>query len=130
MFGLIFFTLVLLGFLVWMNQKKRTARNRVMPTNMEEILSTEVDYYRKLSTEEKERFKIEVRLFLQETRIEGIGTTIDDTDRLLIAASAIIPIFGFPEWHYRNLTDVLVYKDHFNESFQAEGTNRSLMGMV
>jgi Mlc titration factor MtfA (ptsG expression regulator) len=63
-------------------------------------------------------------------RIEGVGLEISDTDRMFIASSAIIPIFGFPAWRYKNLTNVILYPDTFNKDFQYEGEERNIMGMV
>jgi hypothetical protein len=42
----------------------------------------------------------------------------------------VIPIFGFPEWKYKNLTNVILYPDTFDKDFQFEGENRNIMGMV
>ncbi|KIC91208.1 zinc-dependent peptidase [Flavihumibacter sp. ZG627] len=129
MFGVLFFILVVIGFAWW--KSRPINPNPDLPvSDIETILNKEVHYFTKLSELDKSRFIKEVISFLNGTRIEGIGTEIDDTDKLLVAASAVIPIFGFPEWHYRNLTDVLIYKNHFNEDFQAEGRNRPYMGMV
>lgn len=130
MFGLIFFAIVIIAYLYWRYGQQQTRAAVSIPADLEHILEDQVAYYKKLSTVEKSRFCSEVRTFLQETRIDPIGTTINDTDRVLVAASAVIPIFGFPEWHYSNLTDVLIYDDHFNAEFQAEGRNRQYMGMV
>lgn len=130
MFGLIFFITIIAAYLYWRHYQQRRSQTVSIPADLETILEAQVAYYKKLSSSEKTRFANEVRGFLQETRIEPIGTTIDETDRLLVAASAVIPIFGFPEWHYTNLTDVLIYDDHFNAEFQAEGRNRQYMGMV
>ena len=55
-------------------------------------------------------------------------TTLDE---LLIASSAVIPIFGFDDWEYKNLSTVLLYPDTFNKDFQfEEGSDRNVMGMV
>lgn len=130
MFGLIFFGTIIIAWLFWRYSQRQRRATVPIPAGLENILETQVAYYRKLIPAEKQRFILEVKGFLQETRIDPIGTTIDDTDRVLVAASAVIPIFGFPEWHYTNLTDVLIYDDHFNAEFQAEGRNRQYMGMV
>ena len=53
-------------------------------------------------------------LFFSRIRITGVGTEVEDIDKVLIAASAIIPIFGFPDWEYMNLHEVLLYPDSFN----------------
>jgi Mlc titration factor MtfA (ptsG expression regulator) len=49
---------------------------------------------------------------------------------VFIAASAVIPIFGFPEWRYQNLTNVILYPDTFDGEFQFEGGSRNILGMV
>ncbi len=52
--------------------------------------------------------------------------------RLLIAASAVIPIFGFPDWtHYSNLSEVLLYPNNFNgDTFNTQRGKRQVLGMV
>ncbi|ULQ51393.1 zinc-dependent peptidase [Flavihumibacter fluvii] len=130
MFGILFFLAVIAGWLLWRNRQKTVLREIPLPADYNDILEKEVAYFRKLNNEEKKRFEADVIAFLQQTRIEGIGTHIDDTDRLLVASSAVIPVFGFPEWTYNNLSDVLIYDDHFNGEFSVEGQNRQFMGMV
>jgi len=49
---------------------------------------------------------------------------------VLIGASAIIPIFGFPDWEYINLHEVLLYPETFNGAFEQTGNQRPVMGMV
>ncbi|SFE97325.1 hypothetical protein SAMN05518672_11398 [Chitinophaga sp. CF118] len=94
------------------------------------ILNEHVEYYQDLDDIGKARFERMVREFLQYVRIEGVGTEITDLDRTLIASSAVIPIFGFPDWKYRNLTNVILYPDTFNHEFQFEGGDRNILGMV
>ncbi|MDB4918662.1 zinc-dependent peptidase [Mucilaginibacter sp.] len=98
--------------------------------NYYELLDTQVSFYHKLNLEGKARFEKRIREFFKEVRIEGVGTVITDLDRLLIASSAVIPIFGFPDWKYHNLTNVILYPDTFDQEFQFEGENRNILGMV
>ncbi len=84
----------------------------------------------KLFTHEKKIFEYEVQEFLLNCKVTGISTKIDDTDRVLVASSAIIPIFAFPEWKYYNLQEVLIYPDKFNQNFQTGGKDTSILGMV
>src|SRR5688572_27590914 len=86
-----------------------------------DILGTHVQFYQRLDEKDKQRFREKIGSFLANVRIEGIGATIDERDRIYVASSAVIPIFGFPDWEYRNLTDVLVYPDTFNEEFKFIG---------
>jgi Mlc titration factor MtfA (ptsG expression regulator) len=68
--------------------------------------------------------------FLSTVKITGVKTVVEDLDIVLIAASAIIPIFNFPEWEYINLNEVLLYPDSFNHDFDQVGEDRNVLGMV
>jgi Mlc titration factor MtfA (ptsG expression regulator) len=94
------------------------------------LMSAHINYYHKLRPKEKKRFEKLTDEFLQYVRIEGVETEITDLDRVLIASSAIIPIFGLGNWKYKNLTNVILYPDTFDKDFQFEGENRNIMGMV
>jgi len=94
------------------------------------ILNEQVEFYKKLDPEEKKSFEDRVTRFLSGIRITGVKTKVEDLDRLLIASSAIIPIFRFPEWEYGNLNEVLVYPDTFSQEFAFEGQGRDTLGMV
>jgi Mlc titration factor MtfA (ptsG expression regulator) len=99
-------------------------------TDFAAILNREVKFYQNLDDNGKSRFLVLVTDFLADTSIEGVETEITDVDRVLIASSAVIPIFGFPGWKYQNLTNVVLYPDTFNSDFQFEGESRNIMGMV
>jgi Mlc titration factor MtfA (ptsG expression regulator) len=94
------------------------------------LLNEHVNYFQKLDDKSKDRFVSMVSEFLQEVHIEGVGTEITDLDKVLIASGAVIPIFGFPGWRYKNLTNVILYPHTFDEDFQFDGENRNIMGMV
>lgn len=130
MFGLVFFLLLIGALIYWQYTARRQRAAVPLPPNSYEILEKEVAYFRSLNEVSRQRFIEEAHQFLKETRIMGVGTTINDTDRLLVAASAVIPIFGFPEWHYTNLTDVLIYDDYFDQEFDTKSRERNIMGMV
>lgn len=94
------------------------------------LLETHIAFYRALTPEMKKRFQNEVLEFLTITTIEGIKTEVEPVDRMMVAASAVIPVFAFPDWHYQTLTTVLLYPENFNERFELTGDNRPVMGMV
>lgn len=98
------------------------------------VFIEKIAFYNSLNAEEKIRFEHEVTDFLRRTRITGIDTTIDDTDKLLVAASAVIPVFGFRDWHYGSITEVLIYPNSFNANFETagneKGNERRITGMV
>jgi Mlc titration factor MtfA (ptsG expression regulator) len=101
------------------------------PALWEEVLLLHVAFFRALPTDEKERFRQLIKVFLDEVRITGIQTDVDDTIRVLVAASAAIPIFGFRDWDYHRLGEVLIYPDSFGEEYQTTGSDGgNILGMV
>ena len=94
------------------------------------LLNDHIAYYQKLSEVSKIRFENLIADFLQNVKIEGVGTDITDIDRVMIASSAVIPVFGFPDWQYKNLTNIILYPDTFDHEFQFEGKDRNILGMV
>ncbi|MFC2121519.1 zinc-dependent peptidase [Bacteroidota bacterium] len=100
------------------------------PPDWRIILAENVIFYNNLSAEEKLRFEFKIQEFILNCRITGIEIKVDDTDKILVASSAIIPIFEFPHWQYLNLTEVLLYPSMFNEKFETSGDGRAIMGMV
>jgi len=95
------------------------------------LLDKHIDFYHKLGRRQRKRFESMVADFLQYVRIEGVGFEITEADKIMVASSAIIPIFGLGNWRYNNLTNVILYPDTFDKDYQFEGKNdRNIMGMV
>ena len=132
--SLIFITLVAIGLFSYNwnrnKNKKENLPKEDFPNEWRVILNDEVPFYRALSVAEKKKFEYRVQEFLLNCTITGIGTEITVLEKLLVAASAIIPIFGFENWSYFNLHEVLIYPTHFNKDFATEGPNRNVLGMV
>lgn len=126
-FGL---AVLLLGWLIWQYRQQRGPVALSETVQYRDLLEQHVGYYRALSDEHKAVFEARVQQFLSHTRIEGIGTTVNDLDRVLVASSAIITIFGFKDWSFYRLTTVLLYDDRFNTDFETTGKNRNILGMV
>lgn len=103
---------------------------RPFPKEWKTILEEKVVFYQSLSSKEKELFKNRVQEFILNYRIIGIEVSLTETDKVLVASSAIIPIFAFPKWRYTNLNVVQLYPAMFNENFQTEGEGRRTLGMV
>ena len=95
-----------------------------------DFLNQKVVFYRVLSEEEKTLFHQRVLLFLQTTAVEAGQFEVTDEDRLLVAASAIIPVWGFPKWHYFNLQAVFLLPGAFNENFECGVLDSHITGMV
>ncbi|HEV2832074.1 MAG TPA: M90 family metallopeptidase [Hanamia sp.] len=124
---LILLTLLVLFFIFYKKPKK----NIILPDNYKELLHRHVPFYRRLNTENKIKFEEKIKDFLGYIRIEGINTNVTSLDKLLVASSAVIPVFGFAKWKYFNLTNVLLYPDSFNrEEFLAHGYEKNTLGMV
>lgn len=104
--------------------------NGPFPPEWRIILVEKVVFYNALSNEEKIRFEFKIQEFLMNYRITGINVNVSITDKLLVASSAVIPIFAFPEWRYTDLQEVLLYPDMFNEKFETSGENRNILGIV
>lgn len=111
--------------------KKPKPKAADFPKAWRPLLSEKVTFYQELPKADKTRFEEGVLHFLDEVRITGVGTEVDDTDKLLVAASAVIPLFGFPGWRYRNVDEVLLYEDAFNKDYDTQkGEERNILGMV
>lgn len=97
-----------------------------------QMLQQYVRYYRELGRQERKLFVHRMQQFLQVVTITGIETEVEPLDKLLVAASAVIPTFGFPDWNqYPRLNEVLLYRTHFRDGdFSMEGTDRRIAGMV
>lgn len=90
---------------------RRRKLEQPFPVAWHQFLMRRVSFYRNLSDIEKGQFERKIKLFLHDVAIEGVQTPVTDEDRLLIASSAIIPVFYFDNWRYRNLKVVLLYPD-------------------
>jgi Mlc titration factor MtfA (ptsG expression regulator) len=123
--------LVIIAFIgyYFLNQKRKPKR---VPANAvyKAILERYIPFYQTLGSTDKLVFEQKVIGFLEGITIEGVGTAIEDTDRVMIASSAVIPIFRLDNWRYSNLTNVILYPDTFDADFQFEGEGRNIMGMV
>lgn len=111
-------------------RKKPAAAPRPMPDSWKEIMAKDIPFYQALDPARKAEFETRMMHFLATTRITGVQTSVEEIDQIYIAASAIIPIFGFADWEYHNLHEILLYPDAFNHDYQLAGANRSVLGMV
>lgn len=112
-------------------RRRRRILAQPFPGEWEAILQREVVFFRALDPEERKRFRRELQVFLGEKLITGIKLELDTTTRVLTAASAIIPIFGFPEWEWDQISEVLVYPDRFDREYAFDGgAEQHTLGMV
>lgn len=129
-FAIFLIAAVIAGFYFYKKSKPKTIKS--FPAEWESLLQEHVRFYRNLPDERKPEFRQRILLFLGEVYIDGVGLEITDLDKLLISSSAVIPVFGFKEWHYHNLSGVLLYPDYFDEDMQFANTDkdRNIGGLV
>lgn len=116
-------------------QKKATPiplKKAVIPEHWHELLFDNILFYKKLTTDDQQLFCTKMFRFLETKNIEAVHFELEELDRLLIAASAVIPVFRFPSWNYSNLTTVLIYPDYFNDDLQFDSNikDRNIGGLV
>ncbi|PLX16674.1 MAG: peptidase [Marinilabiliales bacterium] len=104
--------------------------NKPFPASWRKILFENVPFYNNLIFEEKNSFEFKIQEFLINIRITGVDTEVNEYDKVLVASSAIIPIFAFTNWKYYNLNEVLLYPGLFNDEFKTDGDKRNIAGMV
>lgn len=124
-------SILLILLVIWgIRSTRNKSKHLVFSDTWRAILREQVSYYENLSADDKVRFEQEILYFIGHITITGVEMEIDDSDRLLVAASAVIPLFGFPELRYRNISEVLLYKGTFNADNQTEGEDRNILGKV
>ncbi|MBI9067851.1 MAG: zinc-dependent peptidase [Salinivirgaceae bacterium] len=130
----VFVLITLFGiFLFLLRRNKKTKwKNPTsnFPDKWRRILIKEVNFYISLSAKKKKLFEFKIHEFTENCIITGVETSVSDLDKVLIASSAIIPIFNFPDWKYSNISEVLLYPTSFNEKFETNGSDRNILGMV
>ncbi|MFT4755895.1 MAG: Mlc titration factor MtfA (ptsG expression regulator) [Vicingaceae bacterium] len=105
---------------------------QVFPAIWKPILLEKVKFYKGLDADRQIEFQNRMMQFLAVVGIEAVQFELEDVDRVLIAASAIVPVFGFEEWHYNYLSTVILYPNYFNQNlyFDGEAENKNIAGMV
>ncbi len=123
---------LLAAFIYWLFKPEKKVPLGQFPSDWRKQLEKKVRYYKALDHTEKGRFETRIQRFLQEVKVTGVDVEVSDYDSLLVAASGIIPTFGFKQWnHYPRLKEVLLYKDTFRfGDFSTEGADRRIAGMV
>jgi Mlc titration factor MtfA (ptsG expression regulator) len=87
------------------------------PERWRAFLLERYDHYERLDGASRSRFEDDVRIFLAEKRITGVGVEVTDELRLLVAASAVTLSVGWPEYEWEQLTEVLLYAQNFERDY-------------
>jgi Mlc titration factor MtfA (ptsG expression regulator) len=108
---------------------RRAARRRAalalpFPESWRSFLRERCDLYDRLDAAWRARFEDDLRLFLAQKRITGVGVGVTDELRLLVAASAVTLSLGWPDYEWDQLAEVLLYPDSFDRDYAFGGSNR------
>ena len=122
--------LVLAGAFGYFFLRRRRLPAEPVPDEWHRILSERVRYYRELPRERQRVFAKRVQGFLEAVAVNGADTEVTLTDKLLVAASAEIPLFGFPDWRYPNIDEVILHGQSFARDFDPEAREKTVLGLV
>lgn len=138
--GLTVFSFAFLGLFVYLffkyiykrNPSNRKLRNLAMTNSQKAMMTRRIRFYNKLSDDQKNEFEKRVMNFLADKTITGVDTEVSEDVKILVAASAVIPLFTFPYYSYPNVSEVLLYSGSFNDRFETDmkSGNRNILGMV
>ena len=131
--GVLLIGLVIIIAFVVRNYKSRKTNDKPVgptPEKWRPILLKKVNFYRNLDQDQKLRFEHDVQQFLNQIRIVGVQVDVTLEDRLLVASSAVIPLFGFPTWTYKYLDEVLLYPSSFDRNYVIGSSSEIITGMV
>ena len=140
-YGLLAFIPAFFAWVYYRLHRKYIRREKIyktpFPNAWRQILSQYVTYYRSLGEKSKLRFEKLVQVFIAEHKIIGVGTSVDDVTRVLVAASAVIPSFGYVDWEYDQLGVIFIYPNRFDSQFNydpeadlSRESYRQIAGMV
>lgn len=110
--------------------KPRKNASYHLPDHYKDLLQDYVSFYTSLNEEDQKHFHQRLEKFYAAVKITGVNAEVEDLDRVLVGAAAIISVFYIKDWEYVHLKEVLVYPGNFNVDFDQAGNNRSVLGMV
>lgn len=122
--------------LIWyvfknVGNKKVVAKDVPDRIELAVILREHVDFFDRLDEKAQQVFIDRVAYFLATTKISAEkGAQVEEVDKVLVAASATIPLFHFDKWSYENLDEVIIYPGTFDEKYDVASTDKNILGMV
>ena len=98
--------------------RRRELRAQPLPRESQELLMRHSAQYRRLPSEMRQEFNRQVQVFVTDKQVTGVETKLTDEARLLVAASAVTLTAGWPGYTWDQLSEVLVYPQHFDRHYQ------------
>lgn len=126
----VFFCLLLIVLIIMLVFQTRKSKTDLLPDHYKDILNDYVAFYANLHEDDKKKFEDRVQHFLSAIKVTGVNAVVEDLDRVLVAAGAIIPVFYISDWEYINLHEVLLYPGNFNIDYDQQGAERNISGIV
>jgi MtfA peptidase len=126
----IFFALIFILLIILFVFQPRRKEAFAWPANYRDLLADYIRFYVNLDEAGKKTFEDKFEKFLSAVKITAAGAEVEDLDRVLIGAAAVIPVYFIPDWEYVNLREILVYPGNFNTDFEQHGADRMVSGMV
>lgn len=113
---------VTVGALAWRSAARWRARRAALaapfPEAWRTLLRRWCDHYNRLPDDLRARFEDDVRIFLAEKTVTGVGVEVAEEHRLLVAASAATLSLGWPAYDWEQLNEVLLYPDDFDRDYE------------
>ena len=98
-------------------RRRRALLREPFPEEWRAFLRDRCDTYLRLPAEARGRFEEDLRVFLAERRITGVGTPVTQELKLLVAASAVTIALGWPDHEWDRLSEVLLYPQDFDRDY-------------
>jgi Mlc titration factor MtfA (ptsG expression regulator) len=105
--------------------RRRKALGEPFPEAWRVLLRDRYDHYDRLPEAERGRFEDDLRIFLAETRLTGVGIEATEELRLLVAASAVTLSLGWRDFEWDRVPEVLLYPDDFDRDYNFGGDDRA-----
>lgn len=130
---IVFYSILVVSAIAVFPAVKKYFRNRKpleIPPKWHGILIHKVRFFRELNESDQQDFLEQVARFLRNVPVNGVAIQLTIEDRLLVASSAVIPLFGFRGWEYGYLDEVILYPSAFDQNFNFENPVEMIVGMV
>jgi Mlc titration factor MtfA (ptsG expression regulator) len=98
-------------------ERRRLLLAEPFPAEWSRILRERYDHFDRLPHGLRVRFEADVRLFVAEKRVTGVGVVVTDELRLLVAASAVTLSVAWPDYEWNQLGEVLLYPQNFDRDY-------------
>lgn len=113
------------GIALWSRgQRRKVLRQELLaapfPDGWRRFLAEHYEHYERLPDALRRRFEDDVRLFVAQKRITGVGLDATEDLKLLVAASAVTLSLGWPDYEWDQLTEVLLYPQDFDRDYSFE----------